>query len=135
MLPGGVPPPPTPPPPLLLFSPTEHALMALEPLNVSSIPETHGCDVLTTSPAGFVGYQRKTLPDLSASIIDGRLAKEFGQITSSGLLAHALNIGYLPTTDPSDTLRAVRATTAYLARRTSTRLVRPKAPRDAWGRH
>lgn len=50
---------------------------------MSSLPEVHGCDVLSFSPRGVIGYQRKTLPDLQASLGDGRLHYELAQMESS----------------------------------------------------
>lgn len=48
---------------------------------VSSIPERYGADFLFFSPhIGRIGVQRKTIPDLIASLHDGRLAKEIPQL-------------------------------------------------------
>lgn len=47
---------------------------------VSSVPETYGADFLLCSPMGLVGVQRKALPDLVASVHDGRLQKELRQL-------------------------------------------------------
>ena len=50
---------------------------------VSNGPERHGVDVMWVSPRGAVGIQRKEFPgDFSASMEDGRLAKETGQSQS-----------------------------------------------------
>ena len=81
---------------MLLIAPTEHDLQAKLRMGamrwrISSLPERHGCDILVLSKAGVIGFQRKTLPDLAASLIDGRLNYELEQITASATLAQ----GYL----------------------------------------
>lgn len=61
-------------------SPTEHHA-AFKEWRTSSLPETMGADFLFSIPElGFVGIQRKEIKDLVASIRDGRLAKEIGQL-------------------------------------------------------
>jgi ERCC4-type nuclease len=78
----------------LLLSPTEHALQTLLndsrniPWSISSKPEDHGCDVLSITRVGVIGFQRKTLADLHSSLLDGRLYKELAQLNASQLLAH-----------------------------------------------
>lgn len=59
----------------VLVSPTEPAsIRRLGP--TSGLPERYGSDVLFDAPPlGRVGIQRKTVPDLFASIADGRLAR------------------------------------------------------------
>lgn len=51
--------------------------------DVSPLPERYGCDVLWVSErlGGLAGVQRKEIGDLVASVQDGRLAKEMGQMT------------------------------------------------------
>lgn len=76
-----------------LLAPTEHALHKQFSSNgvkyvISSLPEKHGCDIFSTTPAGIVGYQRKTLPDLHASLLDGRLYKELAQLEATATVAH-----------------------------------------------
>lgn len=60
----------------------------------SLLPETMGCDVLYYSyrPTCCIGYQRKEIRDFIASLIDGRLAKELGQIASNNHLSRAVLI-------------------------------------------
>jgi ERCC4-type nuclease len=69
----------------MLVAPTEPAsLRALG--KVSLVPEQYGCDFLFSSPVfGLVGVQRKELKDFVASVQDGRLAKELGQMKQLGL--------------------------------------------------
>jgi ERCC4-type nuclease len=52
---------------------------------VSSIPETKGCDFLIFSAKGLVGVQRKRVDDLVASVHDGRFQREMAQLCSSDL--------------------------------------------------
>jgi Fanconi anemia group M protein len=56
---------------------------------VSSLPERHGCDIVSITKRGLVGYQRKTLPDLQSSLLDGRLYLELSQLQSSGGISYA----------------------------------------------
>ena len=69
----------------MLVSPTEPAqFRALG--KTSLVPESYGCDFLTTSSEfGLVGIQRKELSDFVASVKDGRLSKELGQMKRLGL--------------------------------------------------
>lgn len=69
----------------MLVSPTEPKL--LRSLGKTSlVPEQYGSDFLLTSPVfGLIGIQRKELTDLVASVQDGRLAKELGQMKRLGL--------------------------------------------------
>jgi ERCC4-type nuclease len=62
----------------VLVSPSEHRLKGLG--KVSSQPEKFGCDFLFVGAGGLVGVQRKEVKDLVASLHDGRLAKELGQM-------------------------------------------------------
>ena len=77
---------------MIYLSPTEHdlrTLLAPHSPTTSSLCESNGVDVIITTNRGLVGYQRKTLSDLFASLGDGRLALELGQITTSSILAYA----------------------------------------------
>lgn len=80
---------------MIYLSPTEHDLRTLlaphSPIT-SSLCESNGVDIIITTPRGLVGYQRKTLSDLFASLGDGRFALELGQITSSAILAYTFLI-------------------------------------------
>ena len=50
------------------------------------VPEQYGVDFLWGSPVfGLVGVQRKELSDFVASVMDGRLNKELGQMKQLGL--------------------------------------------------
>lgn len=61
-------------------SPTEQH-SAFKEWKISSLCEQRGSDFLFSVPdLGFVGIQRKAIPDLVASLRDGRLAKEIGQM-------------------------------------------------------
>lgn len=57
---------------------TTHEMM------VSSKPETMGVDFLWRARGGWYGVQRKELSDLLASMQDGRLSKELGQMAGMG---------------------------------------------------
>lgn len=56
----------------------------LPPHTLSTLPERFGCDVLWSvqrdGQAEWWGVQRKELKDFIASVLDGRLAKEIGQM-------------------------------------------------------
>lgn len=69
----------------MLVSPTEPAfLRALG--KTSLVPESYGVDFMFPSTEfGLVGIQRKELNDFVASVKDGRLAKEIGQMKRLGL--------------------------------------------------
>lgn len=58
------------------LTPTPHEMM------VHARPESMGVDFLWRSRGSFYGVQRKELSDLLASMQDGRLAKELGQMQS-----------------------------------------------------
>lgn len=79
---------------LFLLSPTEHYLrqylQTLPNVTVtnSNLCEKNGADVIVKSSKGLVGYQRKTLPDLIASLLDGRLYKELAQLRTSPIIAY-----------------------------------------------
>ena len=81
---------------MLLVAPSEHDIQSILRSNpppcqwsISSLPEKHGCDFFYIQPSGILGFQRKTLPDLAASLQDGRLHYELDQIESSATLTHA----------------------------------------------
>lgn len=75
---------------MYLISPTEHDLIKLIPTaRISVLCEQNGADVITRSANGLIGFQRKTILDLKASILDGRLYKELAQLTTSQLLAYS----------------------------------------------
>jgi DNA excision repair protein ERCC-4 len=59
------------------------------PWKTSSIPEKHGCDLIIPTKSGIIGFQRKTLPDLVASLQDGRLYYELNQINASATITQA----------------------------------------------
>lgn len=66
----------------LLVAPTEPT--ALKAMGKSAIlPEKYGCDVMWMAGDQRYGIQRKELQDLKASVLDGRLGKELGQIHAS----------------------------------------------------
>jgi DNA excision repair protein ERCC-4 len=83
---------------MLYLSPTEHTLATLaDSYIISSLCESNGVDIISKTRHGLIGFQRKTLPDLAASLKDGRLYRELGQIRSSRILAHAcLLLEYTP---------------------------------------
>ena len=56
---------------------------------IYSLPEKHGCDILVPTNVGIVGFQRKTLPDLVASLQDGRLYYELGQLNASATVSYS----------------------------------------------
>jgi ERCC4-type nuclease len=62
----------------IIISPTEPLFRTLG--HVSSIPETHGCDFMFQARGRLYGVQRKEFGDFVASVMDGRLAKELGQM-------------------------------------------------------
>jgi ERCC4-type nuclease len=67
----------------MLLSPTENQLRKLLPqAHTSTVPETHGADILFATRMGLIGVQRKEVQDLIASVIDGRLSKELAQMKS-----------------------------------------------------
>jgi ERCC4-type nuclease len=90
----------------MLISPAEpHIFYTLG--KVSSLPETYGADFLIHSPhLGLVGVQRKTIPDLVASIQDGRVARE---LIDQKRLGHAVwLIEGRPSWNSDDELMSVR---------------------------
>lgn len=81
---------------MIWIAPTEHQIHDIlresdMPWKISSLPERHGCDLMVPTKQGVVGYQRKTLPDLVASLQDGRLYYELNQINASA----TVNVAYL----------------------------------------
>lgn len=79
---------------MILVSPTDRALhnvlpyFAPEKWKIDALPEQHGCDVLVIAKGMVVGFQRKTLPDLVASLHDGRLAYELNQLSVSATVRY-----------------------------------------------
>ena len=65
-----------------LVSPTDGPLAKLLESATSSLPEKYGADVLAPTPKGLIGWQRKTVADLIASISDGRLAEGLPKLKS-----------------------------------------------------
>ena len=60
---------------MLIVSPTEPA--RIRALGITDLlPEDYGADILFASPTGIVVVQRKTIPDLIASMRDNRLASQ-----------------------------------------------------------
>lgn len=119
---------------MIWLAPTESAireyLTSLDeahstPWKTSSIPEKHGCDLVIPTKSGIIGFQRKTLPDLVASIQDGRLYYELNQINSSATITTAFLIveatfsttidgsNYTEANLPVATLRSIIAKFAY----------------------
>jgi Fanconi anemia group M protein len=47
---------------------------------ISNLPEQYGCDIIWRAHNQWWGIQRKEIKDFIASIMDGRLAKELGQM-------------------------------------------------------
>jgi ERCC4-type nuclease len=79
---------------MLLVAPTEHQLHAVLPSTphswkISTLPERHGCDILTATKVGIIGFQRKTLPDLVSSLQDGRLYYELNQLIASATVTYS----------------------------------------------
>jgi DNA excision repair protein ERCC-4 len=79
---------------VILVAPTDRALHEVLPSfsetwKISSLPERHGCDILVPTKEGVVGFQRKTLPDLVASMQDGRLYYELSQLDASATVTHS----------------------------------------------
>lgn len=77
---------------MILVAPTEHAIHNLLPSlgekwKISTLPEKHGCDLFIPTRAGIIGYQRKTLPDLVASLQDGRLYYELNQLSTTATVS------------------------------------------------
>lgn len=63
----------------MLVSPAEPEKLRRS-FQVSSLPERWGCDFLFFANGTKVGVQRKAIPDLIASVTDGRLAREVAQM-------------------------------------------------------
>lgn len=83
---------------MILVSPAERrdVVRALEraasrasvEFDTSPLPERRGVDFLWRAQGRWWGCQRKTLPDLIASLHDGRLAKEIAQMRSAIAMPH-----------------------------------------------
>jgi ERCC4-type nuclease len=70
---------------VIFRSPTEQN-PAFKNFKISSLCEQRGSDFLfPVTELGFVGIQRKAIRDLVASLRDGRLAKEIGQMEGLGM--------------------------------------------------
>lgn len=67
----------------MLVAPTEPPLLRRLG-EVSSTPERFGADFFWVTHAQKCGVQRKTMSDYVASIVDGRLGKEIGQMQQLG---------------------------------------------------
>lgn len=67
---------------MLIVSSTEPLALRklLPPHRLSTMPERFGADVMWNVKGEWWGVQRKTVKDLVASVLDGRLAKEMGQM-------------------------------------------------------
>lgn len=94
---------------MIWVAPTEHKIQDIlkeseYPWRVSPLPERHGCDLVIPTKLGCVGFQRKTLPDLVASLQDGRLYKELNQLNASATITTAYLIleSHFVTTVDSD---------------------------------
>lgn len=81
---------------MLLVAPTESACQrvlrthhATQKWTISSLPEKHGCDFLFITSRGVLGFQRKTLPDLNASLLDGRLNYELAQLSTTATVSYS----------------------------------------------
>lgn len=94
---------------MLLVAPSEHEIQAVLRStestlrwSISSLPEKHGCDFFYVQSTGILGFQRKTLPDLVASLQDGRLNYELGQLDGSATVSQAFLIIESPLTRTID---------------------------------
>jgi ERCC4-type nuclease len=73
----------------MLIAPSEPpALRAIG--KTSALPERFGADVLFTVQGHRVAVQRKEAQDLRASVTDGRLGKELGQMEAAGVTRRLL---------------------------------------------
>lgn len=82
---------------MILVSPTEHDILTIlkssqTEYRISSICESNGADLVAPTRIGLVGFQRKTLLDLKASILDGRLYRELAQLKSSPIISNSFLI-------------------------------------------
>lgn len=65
----------------ICVAPTErHPAMVRIAHKISNLPEQYGCDAIWRSNGQWWGIQRKEVKDFIASVTDGRLAKELGQM-------------------------------------------------------
>ena len=74
---------------LVLIAPTERGdhvrwLRDVHTVETNLLPEGKGCDVLWSAHGSWYGVQRKEIQDLYASLSDGRMTKELGQMTHLG---------------------------------------------------
>lgn len=76
---------------LIYVSSTEHNRLATLG-KASTIPEVHGCDILSLGAVERIGFQRKEVSDFINSLADGRLSKELGQMESSTLITRRIII-------------------------------------------
>lgn len=87
----------------MLVSPAEHDRQILALGRVSSIPERWGLDVCWVHKGRRYGVQRKAVADLKASVEDGRLGKELGQIRQANIAAMVIVEGRVAFT-PDDVM-------------------------------
>jgi len=67
--------------PTIFVAPSErHPALTKLADKVSNLPEKYGCDIIWRAHNQWWGVQRKEIKDFIASILDGRLAKEVGQM-------------------------------------------------------
>lgn len=72
----------------IIVAPTEPDVLKEMANVISMTPERYGVDVMWSSAVfGLCGVQRKTVTDLVASVLDGRLAKESQQMQRLGVRA------------------------------------------------
>lgn len=64
----------------MLLSPTEHKLHKYNLGKIHMAPEEHGVDILMVAKGRKLGVQRKAVPDLLASVEDGRLTREIAMM-------------------------------------------------------
>lgn len=69
---------------MILVSPAEPRVLK-DGRKVSPLPERMGLDFAWLVKGAWHGVQRKTIADLKASVDDGRLGKELGQMKSAGV--------------------------------------------------
>lgn len=65
----------------IFVAPSErHPALKAIASKISNLPEQYGCDIIWRAHDEWWGIQRKEIKDFIASYIDGRLAKEVGQM-------------------------------------------------------
>lgn len=89
----------------MLVSPAERDPRILALGTVSSLPERVGADILFFAHGRKVAIQRKDVRDLRASAVDGRLAKEIGQMSAAGCSPCLLVVEGKTTFDTSGVLQ------------------------------